>query len=548
LTTLTTTERCLAATVSQAMRTSSADLVILDGPAKTWQRTAWPEVYAKAEAIAERILDSAEVPAPGGSQEPVSAVGLVGEPSAELVAAIAGAWLAGAAVSILPGPVRGASTAQWAHSTMERFAGIGVGTVLGHGNQLDLLWDAPSELPIHDLADVARPGSGPALVLPHLDGAQTAVLQGTAGSTGNPKTAALSANALLHNATALAERVKIDATEDVGHSWLPLYHDMGLAFLMQGLVSGMSMWLAPNSAFAGAPFRWLEWLTESGATFTAAPNFAYDIIGRYGQRVKQADLGRIRLAASGGEPIDCTGYQRFVEQTARFGFDPAATSPSYGLAESTCATTMPECGTGLRYDEVTVGSGSQARIRRYAILGRAVAGMEVRIAETDGEIPTAAGRAIGEVEIRGSSMMAGYLGHEALGTDEWFATGDLGYLLDDELVICGRAKEVIIVAGRNIFPTEVERAAATVDGVRGGGVVAVGTDADSPRPGLVLAAEYKGTDESAARSAVIERVASECGVVPTDVVFVAPGFLPRTTSGKLRRLDVKQYLERGATS
>ncbi|MCX5042652.1 long-chain-fatty acid--ACP ligase MbtM [Aldersonia sp. NBC_00410] len=542
MTTLKTTERCLAATVSHAMRTSVADLVVLDGQTKTWRRTAWPEVYAKAEAIAERILDSSP------ARAPVPAVGLVGEPSADLVAAIAGAWLAGSAVSILPGPVRGASSAQWAHSTMERFAGIGVGVVLGHGDQLDLLWDAPSELPIHDLVDVARPGSGPALVLPHLDGARTAVLQGTAGSTGSPKTAALSANALLHNATALAERGKIDAGRDVGHSWLPLYHDMGLAFLMQGLVSGMPMWLAPNSAFAGAPFRWLEWLTESGATFTAAPNFAYDIIGRYGQRVKEADLGRIRIAVSGGEPIDCAGYQRFIEQTARFGFDPAATSPSYGLAESTCATTMPESGTGLRYDEITVGAGSEARKRRYAILGRAVAGMEVRIAAADGDVPTAAGREIGEVEIRGTSMMGGYLGHESLGAEEWFRTGDLGYLDDGELVICGRAKEVIIVAGRNIFPTEVERAAATVAGVRGGGVVAVGTDADSPRPGLVLAAEFRGTDETAARSAVIERVAAECGVLPADVVFVAPGYLPRTTSGKLRRLDVKRFLETGANS
>ena len=109
--------------------------------------------------------------------------------------------------------------------------------------------------------------------------------------------------------------------------------------------------------------------------------------------------------------------------------------------------------------------------------------------------------------------------------------------------MCGRAKELITVAGRNIFPTEIERVAAQVDGVREGAVVAVGTDEKSVRPGLVIAAEYKGSDEADARSALVQRVATECGVVPSDVVFMAPGSLPRTSSGKLRRLEVKRNLE-----
>ena len=147
------------------------------------------------------------------------------------------------------------------------------------------------------------------------------------------------------------------------------------------------------------------------------------------------------------------------------------------------------------------------------------------------------GRDVGEIEIRGSSMMSGYLGAEPHDRATWFPTGDLGYLTDGGLVVCGRVKELITVAGRNIFPTEVERVAAQVRGVREGAVVAAGTN--GIRPALVITAEFRGPDEAGARSELVQRVASECGGVPADVVFVPPGSLPRTSSGKLRRLEVK---------
>ena len=154
-----------------------------------------------------------------------------------------------------------------------------------------------------------------------------------------------------------------------------------------------------------------------------------------------------------------------------------------------------------------------------------------------------ADREIGEVEIRGASMMDGYLGDRPLDRDDWFPTGDLGFLGDGGLVVCGRAKEVISLAGRNIFPTQIELVAAQVRGIREGAVVALGTGERTARPGLVVAAEFRGSNEAQARAELIQRVASECGVVPSDVVFVAPGSLPRTTSGKLRRLEVRRSLE-----
>jgi len=166
--------------------------------------------------------------------------------------------------------------------------------------------------------------------------------------------------------------------------------------------------------------------------------------------------------------------------------------------------------------------------------------MEIRIAPSDRA--TDGSRGVGEIEIRGTSMMVGYHAECPLDRESWFPTGDLGYLTNDGLVVCGRAKELISVAGRNVFPTEVEQVAAQVPGLREGAVVAVGTGYSSARPSLAVVAEYRGRDEAGARSEVTRRIASVCGVVPASVVLMAPGSLPRTSSGKLRRLEVQRNL------
>jgi long-chain-fatty-acid--[acyl-carrier-protein] ligase len=269
---------------------------------------------------------------------------------------------------------------------------------------------------------------------------------------------------------------------------------------------------------------------------------AYSMLGRYARRVSDIDLSRLRFAINGGEPIDCDGTERFATEMARFGLDPGALAPSYGLAESTCAVTVPIPSTGLLTEDIRVTTEAGQVTRRHALLGVPVPGMEVRVTPVDHDVDRIEGREVGEVEIRGSSMMSGYHGQDPLDPQAWFPTGDLGYFADGSLVVCGRAKELITVAGRNLFPTEIERVAAQVRGVREGAVVAVGTTS-AGRSSLVITAEFRGPDESAARSELVRRVASECGVVPADVVFAKPGSLPRTSSGKLRRLEVKHSLE-----
>jgi long-chain-fatty-acid--[acyl-carrier-protein] ligase len=519
----------LAAALSAAMRGAPTRLAVLDTDRDKWIHHPWQEVHARSENVADRIVDD-------GS----TAVGLVGDPTVEFIAAIPGIFFSGAAASILPGPIRRADPAQWAKTTLDRFRGIGVTTVFSHGEELELLRGQDDGIVAHDLADVAHIQRSSTFEGPRT--ADVAILQGTAGSTGTPRTAQISPAAALANFRGLMYRVNIDENSRM-HSWLPIYHDMGLTFLLTSMLAQTELWHAPTKAFAGNPFGWLKWLDESKATMTAAPNMAFNIIGKYASGLSDLNLSNLGFTLNGGEPVDCEGYARFSSEMARFGFNPNSLAPSYGLAESTCAVSIPEPFTGLRLDEVTVTTDAGDSTRRFAVLGHPIPGMEIRVNTDQPHSTEVIGRDVGEVEVRGTSLMDGYVGEAPIDRQAWLPTGDLGYLTDDGLVICGRAKELITVAGRNVFPTEIERIAGQIDGVRDGCVVAIGTGEATARPGLVIAAEFKGDDETAARSAVVARVASECGVVPADVVFMKPGALPRTSSGKLRRLEVKRNLE-----
>lgn len=527
----------LAAALTEAMTSSRHDLVLLNRETNVWIRHPWPEVLVRAQNVAEWLLNSGR----GG------AVALVGEPTVEFVAAVCGTWLAGQTISIVPGPVRGADVELWAQITLTRCAALGIRTVMSHGAHLGLLQPVETSLTIADLTPIGHARRSTPLASIATADAVPAVMQGTAGSTGMPRVAQLSPDAVVNNARGLITHTQVDPSNDVGCSWLPLYHDMGLTFLLSAALTGITMWLAPTAAFSASPFRWLTWLSESSATMTAAPNFAYTVLGRFARRAPQVDLSRVRYAINGGEPIDCAGFHQFATEFSRLGFSANAGAPSYGLAEATCAVTAPLPGTGPLYDEVARVDGGGSSLRRYALLGRPIPGMEVRIAEPHAHYSDIPGREVGEIEVRGTSLMTGYVGEDTLDRDDWFSTGDLGYFRDDSLVVCGRAKEVISFAGRNVFPTEVETVAAQVHGVRAGAVVAVGINVAASRPELVIAAEFAGLDEPGTRAELVRRVTAECGVVPSRVVLLAPGSLPRTTSGKLRRLAIREQMEGSAS-
>jgi fatty-acyl-CoA synthase len=311
----------------------------------------------------------------------------------------------------------------------------------------------------------------------------------------------------------------------------------------------MDLALAAPQDFLAAPARWMEWMDAFGGTATAGPNFSYVLAGRALRRLEELDLRRWSLALNGAEPVDPASVEAFAAAGAAHGLDRGAIFPAFGMAEATLAVTFPEKGRGLAVDAVDrrVLEGDQyaapvdpdhASARRLAKLGRPVPGMQVRVCDQSRGAEMRE-REVGEIEIRGASVTPGYYRHpEATAAtlhDGWLRTGDLGYLVDGELVVCGRIKDVIILGGRNVYPQDVERAVADVTGVRAGNVIAFGTEGKRGRESLVVVAESKGAELEQIRAAVKSAVYDAVGTAPEDVVLVRPGSLPKTSSGKLQR-------------
>jgi fatty-acyl-CoA synthase len=332
---------------------------------------------------------------------------------------------------------------------------------------------------------------------------------------------------------------------------------MGLIGLMTlPMISGADLVLAAPQDFMASPSRWMQWLSDFGGTATAGPNFSYALAARALKRLDNLDLSRWRVALNGAEPVDPATMDAFCQAGARHGLDPAAAFPAFGMAELAIAGTFPEPGAGLRMDTIDRTCLERDRYakecgpedgRSFALLGRPVEGLEIRICapETGAEL---ADREIGELEFRGTSVTPGYYNRPdataAVMHDGWLCTGDLAYTLDGELVVCGRIKDMIIVAGRNVFPEDVEAAASGVEGVRAGNVIAFGVAGRRGQESVVVVAETKADDTAPVRDEVARRVRQSVGLGPSDVVLVHPGTLPKTSSGKLQRsLCRTRYLD-----
>ena len=333
-------------------------------------------------------------------------------------------------------------------------------------------------------------GDAGRFAVPTVDPESLAILQFTSGSTADPKGVMLPHRCVTANIDAILRGAAFDIDRERVASWLPLYHDMGLIGLLGvPMTTGVDLVLAGPQDFLAAPGRWLDWMSTFGCTVTGGPNFSYALAARALQRSGDLDLRAWRLALNGAEPIDPDSVEAFLGAGAPFGLGAGTAFCVYGMAEATLAITFPEPGAGMTVDTVdrrvletdsyaAPSDADRAGARRLPLLGRVLDGLELRVVDPD----TGAGRhdrEVGEVELRGASITPGYFRNpEATAAsfrDGWLRTGDLGYVVDGELVICGRRKDVIIVGGRNVFPEDIERAAAGVDGVRAGNVIAFGT-------------------------------------------------------------------------
>jgi fatty-acyl-CoA synthase len=491
-------------------------------------------------------------------------VAVLGPTTRALVTAIQAGWLAGAAVVVLPLPMRLGSLDEFVAQTRQRIVGADASVVLVDPDLAAFVSPEPGDPPMVMFGDLLGAWGSPRAdrwEAPSIDEDDLAILQFTSGSTADPKGVMIPHRQLGANVDAIRSGTGL-VDGDCGVSWLPLYHDMGLiGLLTTPMAWGIDLVLAAPQDFLAAPAHWMQWISDYRGTHTAGPNFSYVLAARALGRGEPLDLSSLRVSLNGAEPVDPATARSFIAAGERHRVHPGAVFPAFGMAEATLAVNFPPVGAGLGVDIVdrrvletdhfAAPAAPDAEGRReLALLGRPVDGMEIRICDPDTH-RVRSDREVGELQIRGTSVTPGYFRRPdataALFTpDGWLRTGDLGYLVEGQLVVCGRMKDLIIVGGRNVWPEDIERAVGQVDGVRAGNVIAFGVHGRKGKESVVVVAEARLQAEAAdgVRGAVAQRVRESIGIPADDVVLVLPGTLPKTSSGKLQRsLCKSRYLD-----
>jgi fatty-acyl-CoA synthase len=391
-----------------------------------------------------------------------------------------------------------------------------------------------------------------------------AMIQFTSGSTGSQKGVVLTHRNLLANIRAIGEGAKF-IPSDVCVAWLPLYHDMGLiGHFLAAIVWGMPLVLMPPLHFVRRPSSWLKAISKYRGTCSAAPNFAYSLcVKKVSEKaMAEMDLSTWRVALCGAEPIDPKTVRSFIEKFSSCGFGKGTFFPVYGMAENALAVTFPPVGRGPIFDEIdrttfeitgkALPATDESNTLTCVSVGRVLPRHELRVVAEKGGV--LGDGELGEIEIRGPSMMAGYYKNkeatdEVMRPDGWLRTGDLGYVRDGELYVTGRFKEMIIKGGKNYFPQDIETAAASEKGVRVGCSAAFGVwNSKRGTEDMILVCETRVTNTEELRKDLIFRirrkVQQDTGSSPDKVLLVAPGTVPKTSSGKIQRgLTRKRYLD-----
>jgi len=391
-----------------------------------------------------------------------------------------------------------------------------------------------------------------------------AFLQYTSGSTGNPKGVVLTHANLLANIRAMGDVVKA-GPKDVFVSWLPLYHDMGLigAWLGSLYYAALFVVMSPLS-FLARPERWLWAIHHYHGTLSASPNFGYEYCLRHlsNEDIKGLDLCSWRAAFNGAEPVSPETLTNFSQRFKAFGFNKKAMMPVYGLAESTVGLAFPPLDRGPVIDSIErntfMRSGLANPIHdvdehalRFVSSGPPLANHQIRVIDQAGhELPE---RREGRLEFHGPSSTSGYYRDtektQSLFDEEWLDTGDLAYIANGELFVTGRIKDIIIRAGRNIYPHELEDAIGNVAGIRTGRVAVFGSeDKHSKTERLVVMAETRSKDNielEKLRTDINALATDLTGSPPDEVVLAPPGTVLKTSSGKIRRAASRELFEKG---
>ena len=506
------------------------------------------KVYTPGELIAAAEMAGSGILRAG--IRPGNRVGILAQTTPSTVLAFLGCWAAGAVAVPLPLPMRAVDPRAFIEQTRLRLEKVGAKLLTLPGALLPMVGDLGEGMKLAAAEELPCGGGLPATPSGRED---VALVQFTSGSTSEPRGVVLTHGSVLANARAIIRRVKIDPRDGVV-SWMPLYHDMGLiGFLITALSSGCNLVLMSPQAFVADPSRWLWAISDHRATITGGPNFAYALAARVLRAggAGEIDLSSLRLALNGAEPVDHEVLDELLSAGEPCGLRPEVPYPVYGLAEATLAVTFPRPGKRYHLDHVsrdgieTEGRAAPAEpgaeeTRVMVSLGTPLDGVQLAVIRPDG---AAAGeRGVGEVCVRGASLMRGYWGERAATAEAlrggWLHTGDLGYFAGGELYLVGRIKDMVIVGGRNLFPEDVERCAERVSGVRKGNAVAFGVTTRGGKERLVLVGETRLEcvhEALQTARAVSSLVREHVGVPVREVVLVPAGSLPKTSSGKKRR-------------
>lgn len=530
----------------------SSERGLVTGEPDAALRQSWGEIHQVARNMAGALADA--------GIDRGDAIGILAGQPVDIAPACQATWMRGGSVTMLHQPTPRTDLAVWGEDTETVVHMIDAKAVI-LGAPFDVAAPILEERGITVLkVDDMRAGRD-------IDPVETsesdiALQQLTSGSTGSPKAVRITHENFYVNAYAMIDRIKFDVDSDVMISWLPLFHDMGMVgFLTVPMQVGAEVVSITPLDFLRSPLLWAKLIHKYRGTVTAAPNFAYSLLAR---RLSQADddldldLSSLRYAWNGAEPVDPDTMTTLAEAGRPYKLDPLALAPVYGMAETTLAVSIPDPDQGQVLDIVDADlleamgravPATKGNVRRLATLGKMVPNLEGRVVDKEGQVLTA--RGVGIIEVRGKAVTPGYITVdgpvETQDSEGWLDTGDVGYFTEDGLVVvCGRIKDVIIMGGRNIYPTDIERAAGSVTGVRPGNAVAIRLDAGDKRESFAVAVEtndFQNPDEvKRIEHEVVHAVHSEVGVRPRTVAVLGPGSIPKTSSGKLRRANSASLL------
>ena len=503
----------------------------------------WREIRERAQVTARRLIGAGFAP---GERILVTADTWPG-----FFDAFFGAQYAGLLPVPVSVPVGIGGKDAYLDQLRRQLAASGAVAAVGIEDLAGFLADAAAEFPavrLHGGMSVVDALPEKQVDLRPLGPSDLCYIQFSSGSTRHPHGVQITQSTLMANLAGITGPAGLEVVPgDRAASWLPLYHDMGLiGFLMAPLSTQLSLdYLTPRD-FARRPTQWLNLISKNRGTIAYSPSFGYDLATRRASnQPADLDLSSWRHAGIGGDMIRPDVLDRFAATFEKAGFSRKAFIPSYGMAEVCLAITFSPHGTGVRTDTMATDDGR--RTRRFVLCGKVLPGHRLEVRDEAGK--ALGDREVGRIFVAGPSIMPGYFGEpeatrEVL-SEGWLDTGDLGYTLDGEVVVTGRAKDLIIVNGRNIWPQDIEWAIETRRVVKNGDSVAFSVDGPDSEDGgervvVAVLARVSGEEGRKTLASDVAQAVREAIAVDCEVVLVPPSMgLPTTSSGKLSRSRAK---------